>query len=352
MGFKKIIFLLLLCSLIAIMFKTKLINIVLRNYNEHMYPIKKIKIVTNLTNVNKMKEEVDLQIESFLEKENMNDKIYFVIANALSGGKRLRPIIIISTYNKLLNGNIPKNSKEYEAIMKISIMTEIIHCASLVIDDIMDNDLERRGEPSIHAQYGETYALLASLYMITLAVQLLIKSINEIDMKKENMTELLNLISDKLKDLSTGQYLDIEFSNDITSNLTKNINNDSLIEMIHKKTSSLFEICFCTSWIIANSNKDNNKDNINNVLDLARTFGLIYQIADDFEDIQQDMRRDGINYAIMNTPDKAKDEYFKLVEKFENDANKLNMYSDELKEIIIYLNKKVDMYYKYIKKYK
>lgn len=346
MAIKTIIFITIILTLIIIIFRKGLFRYIGGLYGEYMYPIRRLRIKSDLTNVNRMKEAVDTDIEAFLESENMGDKLYFIISESLTGGKRLRPIITLSTYRQL-TGCDPSDER-YKAVIKIAIMIEMIHCTSLVIDDIMDKDVERRGQPTIHAKYGETYALLASLYMITLAIQLLIKSIEESGMKKEHILLLLNLTSAKLKDLSLGQYLDIELPE---STPTSSTSYDSiLIDMIHKKTSSLFEICFASAWIFANDRqKDISIDDVNKVLDLARTFGLIYQVADDFEDVQQDLRRNGINYVTNRTPSKAKQEYFELTDRFKTSSTELNMYSTELKEIIDYLNKKVNVYYKHIK---
>jgi len=349
MALKTIIFIIIIFILIIIIFRKTIFRYLGDVCNEYMYPIKKLRIKSDLTNVNSMRDAIDGEIDAFLEGEEMGDKLYFIISEALTGGKRLRPIITLSTYRQLIGSDISNISDDkYGAVVKIAIMIEMIHCTSLVIDDIMDKDVKRRDQPTIHAKYGETYALLASLYMMTLAIQLLIKSIEKSDIKKGHILLLLNLTSAKLKELSVGQYLDIELPQSTVYNQT--IDDSLLVDMIHKKTSSLFEICFFTSWIFANDKqKDISDDEITNVCNLARTFGLIYQVADDFEDVQQDLRRNGINYVTNNDPHKAKQEYHELVNKFETDATKLNMYSTELKEIIGYLNEKVNVYYKYIK---
>ncbi len=82
---------------------------------------------------------------------------------------------------------------------------------------------------------------------------------------------------------------------------------------------------------------------------ISRNFGLIYQIADDFEDIEQDLNRSGknlaTNYPICKGIDEARSNYYGYVKKFKKMAKSRNVYSGEIDEIINYLNKKVSVYY-------
>jgi len=85
----------------------------------------------------------------------------------LDGGKRLRPLLVLATAEAV--GGAP------EAAMRAACAVELIHAYSLVHDDMpcMDNDMLRRGKPTVHVQFGEAQALLVGDALQALAFELL-----------------------------------------------------------------------------------------------------------------------------------------------------------------------------------
>ena len=85
----------------------------------------------------------------------------------LDGGKRLRPLLVLASC-EALNGNAG-------AALRAACATELIHAYSLVHDDLpcMDNDILRRGKPTVHVKFGEAQALLAGDALQALAFELL-----------------------------------------------------------------------------------------------------------------------------------------------------------------------------------
>jgi farnesyl diphosphate synthase len=85
----------------------------------------------------------------------------------LDGGKRLRPLLVLATAEALAGHR--------EAAMRAACATELIHAYSLVHDDMpcMDNDVLRRGKPTVHVRFGEAQALLAGDALQALAFELL-----------------------------------------------------------------------------------------------------------------------------------------------------------------------------------
>ncbi len=81
----------------------------------------------------------------------------------LDGGKRLRPLLVLAA-SEALNGHP-------EAALRAAVAVELIHAYSLVHDDMpcMDNDVLRRGKPTVHVQFGEAQAMLAGDAMQALA---------------------------------------------------------------------------------------------------------------------------------------------------------------------------------------
>jgi farnesyl diphosphate synthase len=99
----------------------------------------------------------------------------------LDGGKRLRPLLVLAAYEAVFHranqnlGQAPADDPTREAAMRAACAVELIHAYSLVHDDMpcMDNDVLRRGKPTVHVQFGEASALLAGDALQALAFELL-----------------------------------------------------------------------------------------------------------------------------------------------------------------------------------
>jgi farnesyl diphosphate synthase len=87
----------------------------------------------------------------------------------LDGGKRLRPLLVLATAEAL------GDARQSAAALNAACAIELIHAYSLVHDDMpcMDNDVLRRGKPTVHVQFGEAQALLAGDALQTLAFEML-----------------------------------------------------------------------------------------------------------------------------------------------------------------------------------
>ena len=90
----------------------------------------------------------------------------------LDGGKRLRPLLVLATHEAVCD---PADTGAAHAAMRAACAVELIHAYSLVHDDMpcMDNDVLRRGKPTVHVQFGEASALLAGDALQALAFELL-----------------------------------------------------------------------------------------------------------------------------------------------------------------------------------
>ena len=89
----------------------------------------------------------------------------------LDGGKRLRPLLVLAAFEAVHNGA----GDAGEAALRAACAVELIHAYSLVHDDMpcMDNDVLRRGKPTVHVQFGEAQALLAGDALQAFAFELL-----------------------------------------------------------------------------------------------------------------------------------------------------------------------------------
>jgi geranylgeranyl diphosphate synthase type II len=226
------------------------------------------------------------QIENKIEKdllENFGPSTVLKEACAyslLNGGKRFRPAIVLMVAKAL--------GKNFD-VLDAAIAVEYFHTASLIADDMpcMDNDDERRGRPSLHKAFNETTALLASYALISAGYRAITQNSEKGDKNPENLRLALDITAYNTGILGAtgGQFLDI-FPSDKTV--------ETLLEILNKKTVTLFEIAFCLGWIFGGG--DLNKLDL--VKRLAYHFGMAFQIADDLDDLKQDEKQEqSVNLA-------------------------------------------------------
>jgi len=198
--------------------------------------------------------------------QNLNEAMNYAV---FSGGKRLRPILFFATYEILMGR---KNLNRLNRVLPAAVALELVHNASLVHDDLpsMDNSLERRGLPSVHAKYSPATAILVGDALITKAFEVLT------DIK--NRTHAVKCIDVLTRALSTrgmigGQAVDL-----ISQNKKININ---VLKYIHmKKTGALLQAAIEMACVL-NDTEENLTITLGNY---ALNLGLAYQIVDDVLD--------------------------------------------------------------------
>ncbi len=200
------------------------------------------------------------------EKSLLNSPMKYGV---ISGGKKIRSTIIFDI-GKIFNLSQKK-------LINICASVECIHSYSLIHDDLpcMDNDKIRRGKPSTHIKYGEASAVLAGNSLLTLAFEIIADENYLIQPKiKTDIIKFLALSSGHTG-IAGGQELDLRFEN-------RNKNLSQIINMQKKKTGKLFSFCFYAVGALARKNKKY----IKYLSNLGEQIGLLFQLADDFLDIQ------------------------------------------------------------------
>ncbi len=264
-----------------------------------------------------------------------HSKLREIIKYSLEGGKGIRGGIVKHIIETLKNKD-DEPSNLWQPIVSI----ELIHGLSLVLDDLpcMDNDLIRRNKPSTFAKYGERQAILISMFGITEAFKLLFNGIKELNIKNENyikymeniVTEWNELIG---KNLIVGQMMD--FKDNISELLDLDIpTNNNCIDLIYYKTSSLFIFSFILGGIYSNTTID-----INDFKKMGEYLGLMYQIMDDSNDVEDDEEHKNIilSYGREKSIKLYRDAECKLIELL----NKHNLMTSTFEKIILKLNKKL-----------
>jgi geranylgeranyl pyrophosphate synthase len=181
-------------------------------------------------------------------------------------GKLFRPRLVLALANDL---KIPT-----EKVLPLACAIELHHAYSLVHDDLpaMDNDSERRGKPSTHAQYGEWKAILAG-------DALLISSFHQIQKSNNQNAQKLFSWATGAKGLILGQFLDL--------NSQGNLSLKEVIRIHELKTGRLLQVATLGTAILADKNKSQRE--VINFFRLGRDLGVSFQLMDDLDDLASEL---------------------------------------------------------------
>jgi len=209
----------------------------------------------------------------------------------LNGGKRLRPMLTLAVVASF-------GQKITPSILKVATAVEWVHAYSLVHDDLpaMDNDLFRRGKPSVHAQYGEAEAILVGDALLTGAFHV-VSSANSTDTENENIAaEELLLLSQMLSYQAGAFGMVIGQVGDMKNHRPepKNDVNWLLNDVYAPKTAALLGFSAIAGSRLShlNSVADNceiaTSTTNSALLTFGIDFGMAFQIQDDLDDFDQD----------------------------------------------------------------
>lgn len=198
-----------------------------------------------------VQEEIDQVLEQMLKEVEVQEPLkskLFALLNAPS--KHIRPLISI-LYLKAIGENIDEKQILYQSAI------ELVHNASLIHDDVIDESNTRRNVQTLNSEFGNKLAVISGDFLLSAALDKVIK-IGEI--------RLIKMFSDTLAVMSEGEIT--QYFNKFQIPTI-----DEYIKKSAQKTAKLFETALCGSLLIAKSDK--------NGLEFARNFGIAFQIRDD-----------------------------------------------------------------------
>lgn len=189
-----------------------------------------------------------------------------------NGGKRLRPILTLE-FCRICGGKI-------EDALPFACAVEMIHTYSLIHDDLpcMDDDNMRRGKPSCHIQFGESFALLAGDGLLTFAFSSVLGS----DFTKkhpERTIEALRVLSECAGNdgMISGQTIDLQSEG-------KEVDSDTLEKMDRLKTGALIKASSLMGVIVAGGSDEQMKA----AEEFSLYLGQAFQVVDDILDVVGD----------------------------------------------------------------
>lgn len=210
---------------------------------------------------------INEELEKYMTEKNCPEKMLYQAMkySVMAGGKRLRPILVIATY-QLFNEDIEK-------CMPYAIAIEMVHNSSLIHDDLpgIDNDDIRHGKPTNHKQFNEATAILAGDTLQNKPYEIISQDLME--SKPEELSKKIRVLEEfaqATKNMLSGQFVD-------TQSEGKSISEETLKYIHQNKTGAFLKLCVRMGAILA---KASEKD-IENLSIYAEKIGLAFQIKDD-----------------------------------------------------------------------
>ena len=226
---------------------------------------------------------------------------------ACDGGKRIRPLILVLSAECIKSKRV-----EPEAYLAASAI-ELLHTESIIHDDIIDEENQRRGKPSFHIKYGYNSSILTADFV--LGVILNISS-------KLKDARIINELSNAATKMSEGEMMEIRLGKETA------ITEDDYIKVLEFKTASLFE----ASAKIGAITGGGDEDQIHAMTSFGNLLGIAYQIHDDLIDWNNENRL--FNMLVRNNgkPTDFVDQMDKLYQlyasKAKNELHKISTHSE------------------------
>jgi octaprenyl-diphosphate synthase len=172
-------------------------------------------------------------------------------------GKQMRPMLTLLS------------AKNYGQISDVThyaaVALELLHTASLVHDDVVDESSERRGQPSVNVSYNNKVAVLVGDYILSTCL---------LNVSFTNNHRILYYLSELGRTLASGEILQLQNINN------QDISEDAYFQVIRQKTASLFETC-CSMGALSVGASD---EDVEKAKMFGQNLGVIFQIRDDIFD--------------------------------------------------------------------
>jgi farnesyl diphosphate synthase len=187
----------------------------------------------------------------------------------LDGGKRLRPLLVMAARDAVAG--------HPEAALRAAVAVELIHAYSLVHDDMpcMDNDVLRRGKPTVHVEFGEAQAMLAGDAMQALAFEVLTPDDGVEPALQSRLCGLLARAAGHAG-MAGGQAIDL-------ASIGRPLSEDALRDMHRRKTGALLQ----ASVLMGAACGKPSASAWRALSDYGAAIGLAFQVVDDILDVTQ-----------------------------------------------------------------
>ena len=279
-----------------------------------------------MTDIDNLLEKFNNYLSSLLDYDkSLQHKVIDSIKYSLfSGGKRIRPMLTILTYNEF-----SKEDDSLDKILPFAAAIEMIHTYSLIHDDLpaMDDDDFRREKPTNHKVYTEGIAILAGDGLLNMSMEILLRHIENLEDKDElkrairAMKYIYNATG--VNGMIGGQTIDIDFN-------LEDYTEDTCENMYKLKTGALIKASVVVGGILAGVEADN----ITKLAKFGENIGLAYQFEDDLLDEEKDPDSGEINMLFFKEKEELKNEIIDLTNSSYEALEGLDLKDNLLKSFV------------------
>ena len=220
--------------------------------------------------VRERQEDVEHALERWVSEESPAGLGTAMRYAVLDGGKRLRPLLVLAASDAV--------SGDRAAALRAAVAVELIHAYSLVHDDMpcMDNDVLRRGKPTVHVKYGEAQAMLAGDAMQALAFEVLTPDEGVSPQLMSTLVRLLARASGHAG-MAGGQAIDL-------ASVGRQLDEATLRDMHRRKTGVLLQ----ASVLMGAACGPVDAGALAALSEYGAAVGLAFQVVDDVLDVTQE----------------------------------------------------------------
>ena len=220
-----------------------------------------MKLLLSKTREKELDKVKQILVNSVADEKSVNSLYDYIFS---SEGKKLRALIALSSSSNK-NKKISTNKR-----IKLASIIELLHTATLVHDDVVDDAKLRRGIRTVNKKWSNSHSVLIGDYIYSKAFMLMVSLDNNFVLKE---------LSSATNDISMGEILQLD-------SFTKKImpSQKSLLKIAYLKTGRLFEAASVAGGIIGGYSKKN----ISLLAKYGRVLGIVFQLKDDLLDYQLD----------------------------------------------------------------
>ncbi len=233
------------------------------------------------------------------------------------GGKRIRPALLL-----LAAKLFPHDER---SAIRLGAVVEIIHTATLVHDDIIDEAKTRRGRPAANTQWGNSKCVLAGDWLYMQAFKVAVE---------ERNFRVLDVLIELTQQMVEGELLQME-------KLGKCISLDEHFDLIYRKTACLFSVSMKMGALLGKASEEQEAL----LAEYGRNLGLAFQIVDDVLDltaseevlgkpVASDLREGKVTMAVIHTLERCTPAERKLVEKVLEERAFVTVQHEQILELL------------------
>ena len=280
-------------------------------------------------------EKVNKELEKYLRTNNclegtLNESMEYSL---MAGGKRLRPILVLSTYSLFKN--------DLEECFPYAVAIEMVHNFSLIHDDLpgIDNDDFRHGKLTNHKKFNEATAILAGDGLLNNAYIVISNDLRKTCESKEiaKKLQVFNEFTLAVDRMIAGEYVDTEYEG-------KEISTEDLQYIHENKTGALLKLCVRMGAILGEASDKE----LESLTSYAEKIGLAFQIKDDIlseegdekvlgKPVGNDKKLKKCTYVSKYGLEKSKEILNRIIKEAEDELESFGNKADFLRDLALYI---------------